>query len=616
MLVLHQLALLAALAAVGVTAVRAAAALGARGLELPVAAAALGTALAGLTTLALGLVGLSGSSLALLATALLAAVVAVRRWPPAHDELGDWWRRRSRNERWLVGAIAGAGATYVAWLLRNPSLGIDPLTYHLPESIRWVQQGTAGSVERFLHEFPQGNYPVTNELLVSWLLGLAHTPVPALLWTPATALLAGASGWLALSRLHVPPVAAAFALAAVLLTPIALGQLVGPHTDLPAMAWLYATVALVLAAEREPRLLLAAIVAAGLTLGTKTTPAPLVVPLVAYAIWRHGLRREVFAGALVAVAIGGVWYLRNWIDHGSPLWPFVALPGGDPIPPVFERLDTSFLGNAGPTLELNRRAYVDGLAGGLVLLAAGLLAPLARPARPVLIASAATLLALLAWLNAPFTGFSGDGISDVSASTVRYLLPALSAAAVAVALTRRTWLIAIVTMATAWSLVVAPARPHLMVLALGALVGVALARRRLPGLVPVAAVASLAVLVVAADGFAERQSRATWLRSHALVAWAAAHPDFDEEFPIATSPDTYAPLAGDRLQHEIELIPRDESCADIARRIARGWVVLETFAPVVAARRTPTTATECLRTAPPGTRVIFEHGGYRVFARG
>src|SRR5439155_2456134 len=112
-----------------------------------------------------------------------------------------------------------------------------------------------------------------------------------------------------------------------------------------------------------------------------------------------------------AVAIGGVWYVRNAVTHGSPLWPFRALPFGDPEPPFFRRLDTTFAGRPRATLDRNADIYVKTLAGALLVLALGLAAPLLAPRRRwVAAAWAATLVALVSWLVAPFTGASPDAI--------------------------------------------------------------------------------------------------------------------------------------------------------------------------------------------------------------
>ena len=35
------------------------------------------------------------------------------------------------------------------------------------------------------------------------------------------------------------------------------------------------------------------------------------------------MSRWLVVAVLAAFVVGGIWYLRNFVDHGSPLWPFV-----------------------------------------------------------------------------------------------------------------------------------------------------------------------------------------------------------------------------------------------------------------------------------------------------
>jgi hypothetical protein len=619
--------------------------LGAEGLAWPLAAAPLACSAAVVQALALGLAGLGGSAPALTAAAIVTWALVARRWPdpvaaPAGRALWTWWASLGRGERLALGAVAGAGAVWAAWIVRHPGLGVDPLTYHLPESVIWVQKGHPGSVETLQYEFPQGYYPVTNEVLVAWLSGIARTPVPALLWTSATALLAVSAGWLGIRRVGGGRLVSALAIAGVLLPPIVCSQLIGPHTDLPAVAWLWVAAALVAVADDRPGLLAPALLAVALAVGTKTTTAPLAVLLLAVAAWRHraGLRglAPLLGTALAAgVAVGGIWYLRNLIVHGSPLWPFRSTPFGDPEPTFIRRLDVSFGERPRMTLDRNGDVYLKTLAGGLLVLALGLVAPLLRPRRRVVAAWAATLVGLATWVTAPFTGATDDVIFDLSAVTTRYLLPTFGAAAVAIALAaeggrrRRLAVAGVLAGGCIWSIaashdLVIAFIPRSGVLVAGALAGAAgaglllpaLARLpplRVPRLAAVALASVLAALLAGAShGFAVRQGQASWLRSTGLVTWAAEQPEWLEgRFPIGFAPEIIGTLAGDRLQHPIALVGQTESCASIAARARGGWVVLGTFP--FAARRQPFSAARCLRGAPPGTRILYRDPLFTVF---
>ncbi len=647
MAVLGALALVAAVAALGAAAWRWAGRLGARGLERVVAAAPLAAAVAGIETLLLGLAGLGGNAVALTLAAVAtwgATTAWTERPPGAAARL-----RMPRGRRLLAGgALGGAALVWLAWLIKHPGLGIDPLTYHLPESVIWTQTGHPGAVELLQYEFPQGDYPVTNELLVAWTTGITHGFGAALLWTPAIALLAIAAGWLALRAAGADRLVGAWALAAVLLSPVAVTQLIGPHTDLPALAWLWCAGALVLCARSRPALLAPGLTAAALALGTKTTPAALLVVLVVWAGWTQRARlrhvaRPLALGAALGAGAGGVWYGRNLLVHGSPLYPFKAAPWGDPMPAFLARLDVSFLQRPGETLDRNGAAYLDAVAGGFLVLALGLVVPLMlRGRRGALAVAAVTLLGVGFWTVAPFTGAAPDPALDLSATTIRYLLPTIGVAALALALAARrapdgvrAGLVAVLALGCLWSVRSAQglsvlAIPSTATLLVGAGLGAVLAAgwRRLTAHPAVdlrhppaawaartartawaaAGLGAVVLVVGAGHGFARRQAGAPWLASAGVVTWAANQPAWqDDGFPVAFAPQLLAPLAGERLQHDIALIPAAEDCAAVRARAARGWVVVGTFP--FADRREPFSAPGCLQDAEP----LYRDGSYAVF---
>lgn len=583
---LNHLLLVIAVVALGHAGLRGATSLGATGLEVPLGAAVLAATAAGITALAWGLVGLGGSALVLTLSALALAAGAFRWLPRAPRQ------RLPRGA--LAGAALGAAAAWLAWLVKHPALAIDPLSYHLPESVMWVQQGTPGSVELLTYEFPQGNYPVTNELLVGWLTAIGRSFAPALVWTPFMGAL------LVMSACALLPRWKGLAAAAVLLVPVAATQFLGPHTDLPAVAWLAAAAAL--------GSLPLAFLAAALAVGTKTTVAPLAI-IVLLTKWRRPLPWRPLVPALLAgCAVGGTWYLRNWIDHGSPLWPFV---GGD-TPEFLERFDDPFLADPGGTLEGRAGIYVDLLAGGLVVLVAAAVAPLADRRRPVLVAAAATLVAAVAWGIAPFTGRSEDpAFAELSLTTTRYLLPAIAAGAAAVAFTRSRAAGVVLGAAALFSLqrslaLPFPGIPSLPLLLLGAVAGAALLplARRVP--LPMAALLAAVALTIAADGFGRRHGGVGRLASSGVVSWMTSQPEFvDGDEPVAFAPQMLGVLAGDHLEHDIEMIPADETCARTLAR--RGWIVIGTLP--LADKRAPFRALECLS----GERPAYADASFRVY---
>jgi hypothetical protein len=564
---LGSVALAAAVAMLADGSLRLAARMGAEGAERAIAATVLAAAAAVLTALGLGLIGLGGSLPALLAAAA-ALWLAARRLPRP-----EGWRPRLTL---ASGAALGAGFAWLAWVAKHPALGVDPLTYHLSESLLWVQDGRVGAVRDILDDFPVGSYPVTNEVLVAWAMGLGRSFSPALLATPLAALLFAFSVFTALRRLGAGALAAGLAPAAVLLIPIAATQHIGPHTDLPALAWLAACAALV-AADRAG-LLPAALLAGALAVGTKTTMAPLGAIVLAYGLYRHRRvlpwRALALAGA-AGVVVGGTWYIRNTIDHGWPLWPFAPGPTGDPAPPLLQAIDHSFLERAEFTLRDRTGIYFDVTGGALLVLAAGVLAWLLDRRKLVAGLSAAAAAAAFVWMNAPFTGRADNPLIDFSVTTVRYLFPAITAAAAALALTRSRPATAILALATVVSAhktfdLPFPSAPSAGVVLAGALLG-ALATpvlRRLGGRAWLLVL--VAFLAVAADDLPQRHARASNMASGPVLQWFAQQPG-DE--PVAFSFQILSVAAGDDLGRELRFIPRGEPCERVRERLGEGWVL-------------------------------------------
>ena len=604
-------------------------------LERGVAAAVLAAAAAVVEALALGLAGLAGSALAL-ATAAGLTWAAAHRLVPATSGPPLGLDRRGAI---AAGAALGALAATVAWMLRYPYLGFDSVHYHLTEVAIWIADGNTGSTPMVGVDFPTGSYPLTNEVLLAWAMGLAHdfTPVPVL--AAAQLVLLVAAGWLGLRRLGVAALPAGLALAAVATLPDVGGNFNTAKNDLGALAWLVAAGGLCAAAPRRPALLAVAVVAAGLAVGTKTTVAPqclLVLAAGGYAC-RASLRRlarPLAAAAGLAVVVGGVWYLRNMLDHGSPLWPLAPGPFGDPAPPLLAKLNAAFLDDPGFTLRGRTGLYAKALAGGLLLAPAGVLAWALTRTRPVVLASAACAASLLAWARAPYTGRVQDPILALNAvTTTRYLFPALATAALAIALASRgngagrtAARLASVLLAAAvalnlvrWVSLGWPYLPGAGTPLAGALLGAAAAavvaplaaRHRRPGRVAsaVGATTILAALALTlgAGGYVARHARTDFSNAVGVIGRLQALPAFaggDDD--VSFAPETLGPLAGDELEHRLRFIPHQEPCARVLRR--RGWVVTSHHA--FQDRLTPHRAPDCLRTH---RRPVLVAGEFRVY---
>jgi len=585
-----------------------------------VAAALAGTAMVA-EPLLLGRVGL-GSSPAALTLAALVTFALARARIPASAGVG-WWRGLTPRERRMVGAGAGALFALALWMVDHPAIGVDGVVYHLPEALSWVHAGDTGATPHVAAEFQTGSYPLTNEVVLAWGMGIARSFVWVEAWAVLATGLLALAGWVGLRRLGCGRGATILAVAAVLAEPVLLEHLNTPKNDLPALAWLAACAALcACAAPRRAALLGPALAAAGLAAGSKTTTIPLAVIALAAAGWacRGALRRaraSVAWGALAALGVGGVWYLRNLIAHGWFLYPFGSGPfGGDPEPVYLRRIHVTFLQDPAGTLRGRESLYVHAIAGGLVLVAGGILAAAAaRRSRLVWGASAATAVAALAWLTAPFTGRASDPSLDLSLSTTRYLLPVFAAGAVALAVAGRTSRVARLALAgaLAWSLWwsvqlgfpdLPPATILLIGVAGGALVATLSLGRRRPTRALAWAVAIAAVLLAAggADGWMGRSARTSATAAAPVEGAFASIPKWaDSREPVAFWPSVVGPLAGDRLRHPVTLIGGAEDCSAITARARRGYVVVRRVSLRVLARLAPSHVPACvIRWRPVG----------------
>lgn len=656
----HHVALALAVLALGSSALRAVSPLAPAGLERAVAAGAAGAAFCVLTALGLGLLGLGASPVALTAAAVL-AFLAVRRLlpPPAVGpaaELAAFWRERSGWERAALAALAGATGAVFVWLLRFPQIGFDSSLYHFPLIAGWIANGHPGSQLRLSYDIPYGAYPVTDEVAQTWFVGIARSWVPLSLWSPALFLLLAAASRVTLGNLGVRRGPAILATVALLATPLLVREIAEPQTDLPALTWLACTAALATGARRRPALLLPALLAAGLAIGTKPSAGPLtVLALAAGGFAARGrigpLAPRLAAAALAAFALGGVWYTRNLVQHGSPFWPFTRGPWGDPQPRFFALIDRTFLHSARATLAGRLGQYHHRLGGGWIALA-GLVPAVAGTAlsggrrreparRATLTACAAALVGVLAWSTAWGSGLvsSPDIVwaQGFSLSALRFLLPAIGGAVLAVALATRLlgWAGSVAAIVLALSAAVslvldarlgAPSTPPALTLVLGALAGVAvlaLASRAPWSRVPrsprryapvLAAILAGLALAPASDGYLARyaRSRSTSAYGHELVSWYLGRPGFEhghDEILVA-SRGVLAQLAGDHFTHPLRLVPQHASCAEVlalARRRDLFVTELPFFGGLLGL--VPYSAPACVAHRRP----IFRDGPYAVY---
>jgi hypothetical protein len=635
------------------------------GLERAIATLVVGVTIAVIEALALGLVALGTSTVALTAAALATWAAASLLMPaPAvrpTAELAGWWAGLDGHQKLVAGALAGAFAAWVVWLLRFPSIGFDSAVYHYPDIAGWIANGRPGSILQLSYDIPYGNYPLTDEIAQTWGAAIARSYVPLALWNPLLAVALTAATWLTLRNLSVPRWASALATAALLATPLLVRELNEPQTDLPAMAWLACTAALATGAGRRPALLVPALLAAGLGIGTKPTVAPAALTALAFGAYlARGRLRPLMGwlgvGLAGAFAVGGFWYARNIVQHGSPVWPFVDVPWGDPSPRFLGLIDKTFLDRPAATLDGRLGQYTALLGGAwLTLLAAlcviaiGAIAPLSRrgPRLALVVSGSVALVGLLIWSVSWGTGLQTSAElptpSGWPLSTIRYLLPVIGAATVAVALATRVpgavrRLAALALMAAlVWSVVAdarlgTPYTPSATTLLMGAVAGVLgaaaliLVTRRVPApahtlrpiqrgaVAVVAAVAAGMLLTPVGSGFINRSTRVVGSTAPApeLVSWFLDQPDYDDgDWTISlASRAVISSLAGDHFRHPLELIPAHTQCKGVRALASRTPLLVTSsdwFLGIIGLN--PYSAPGCLHGRP----AVYQKGDYTVY---
>ena len=307
---------------------------------------ALGLVAIGMVLTALGLLGLLyvpliGVLTLITATRAMVELLSISRssWtrfaPPAIDE-GQWSNDDDSPwpppARWLSRAmLAAAGVACIASLIAAlaPPIAGDALCYHLELPKTFL----ADHRLEYLPFHENSTFPLLTEMWYLWALALDGGTCAQLVHWGLGVLLALATVVLATPILGRPWAWAAGAM--VVLTPGVNNQMTAPLNDVA----LAATATLALAAwwravvnDEGPRWFLVAGLMAGAALGTKYLALVLAAALAAVWTWilvRQPARRTyLLQGAAVmlvlAVSVGGLWYVRAAWHRGNPVYPFFS----------------------------------------------------------------------------------------------------------------------------------------------------------------------------------------------------------------------------------------------------------------------------------------------------
>jgi len=356
-----------------------------------------------------------------------------------------------------VAVLAAQWTSRTAAAFGHGMPNMDTLWYHMPFAARFAQTGWVSRLH-ITHQEPLTSFfPANSELLHAVTILPFHrdllSPILNLGWL-AVALTAGwcigrpvGRG----GRLGAAPLTLT-AVAAVLAVPILASTQPGDATnDVMALACLLASVAVLLAGDRQPWELVVAGLAAGLALGTKMS---LVAPVGALtvgvlAIGARGRRRRVLVSWGPALAVtGGFWYLRNLLRAGSPV-PTLRLGVGGLVLPRVELSVTGrtnfsvahYLGDHRVWDQSFRPALRISLgeAWPLLLGLAALGVALALVYGPQAIdraLGAVALAAAIAYVVTPQTAAGPPGHPTLFAFNLRFLTPAVALGLVLLGRTR------------------------------------------------------------------------------------------------------------------------------------------------------------------------------------
>jgi hypothetical protein len=385
-----------------------------------------------------------------------AALVRPARDAPAGAPPAAPSQPASGSASWaLAGVAAGfALAAALADLARwagDELVGVDPLTFHLPNVGRWIQTGSLWQIDQFVPLLAHGNYPNNGDVvLLSVVLPwhndfLVRLPVVFYLAVTAVAVAAVAR------ELRAPPAAAVLAGAAAVSIPV-VGIASVPRALPDSLLWAMFACGLLFLLRHWRRPRTAELVLAGIALaiacGTKWYGVSSVAVVV--AAWTLGrllardgaraapaLRDGAVAGGVALLGVA-VWFARNLAESGNPVFPVRLAPFGvtildAPRDVIREQVGFSIADYLADAEVLRRLAgeVLDGLGpvalASVVALAVGAVVLARRQradGRVRFMALAAVALAVV-YAVTPYTALGLRGDPSLANVNTRYAVPAL-----------------------------------------------------------------------------------------------------------------------------------------------------------------------------------------------
>jgi hypothetical protein len=234
----------------------------------------------------------------------------------------------------VAAVIACAAIPIFSFITSGTGYFIDDFGYHTVAVASWIQHGA------FRQIMPQyeAYFPLNAELLSGWFALPFHhdamVGLAGLVWLALAAVSAAGLARLAGGGTTAGLITAAAVLAS---TPLVWQTRTFSACDLAGSASLLAAAYFTASSTRTQRLdqAIVAGLLVGLALGAKPTFLPPACLLCLYPLRAPMGRRSrlkftatMFASAAV---LGSVWYLRNWINTGNPLFPAEVGPFAGPL---------------------------------------------------------------------------------------------------------------------------------------------------------------------------------------------------------------------------------------------------------------------------------------------
>jgi hypothetical protein len=231
----------------------------------------------------------------------------------------------------VAAGVAMAWQTLVAVVLTP--YAYDALTYHLLSVVTWIQHE---SFAKSALDTCCAHYPKAPELFFAWpMLMTSSDSVVNLVQLAFIVLGAFAVAGIARSA-GAERAVAILCGAAFAVTPVVLAQGPTEFVDVMITAWALAGLHSLVrfASTADLQRLVPVALASGLLLGSKGTGVIWAIVLglavTALGVWHRRARRilvrDALGGAVIFVTacavLGSFWYVRNWIDHGNPVYPF------------------------------------------------------------------------------------------------------------------------------------------------------------------------------------------------------------------------------------------------------------------------------------------------------